>query len=584
MSYLHRLVFVLFLCTGCTSAGAGGVAAPPARPLAEFPSRAELGAIAPATPPAAVFEEDAKRTEGWQVDEASLRLAGPDGDPTLARHVEAFGGTALTPSPALACAARELGRFGLANKAPPTEGLRRHLVARCGSTLPSVAYAYQQGEVSPNTADEAIWREALPRLQAQFKDSMPAGSQAGVALVREGRRVVLAGFVGKPEAVLEPTVGPGPGAEGAVLVKGTLRSPTELVLGFATLGKYGVGQCAPVPVPLPRFELRCPTLPGDESTWISVETRAPKQLLLRTTAQVLYVRPGARVPYAPAMASGSATVSDAAGFSAAVLGPLNDLRRRGKMRPLELAPAQSEVNARAVGPFLTAEQTGNASLADRIALGLMAGWDVPGVIRRGDFSVFLSSSTTDAATWLAEALELPTGRWMLLEPDRRFVAFGPHIAPDNRGIGAVVTTYALFDTADHHADADRVFAGLTSQRITRGLAQPTRVTKFEALSKEVRNFEQGKPLQEVLDDVLARAVSALGRDVHGAVFESTDLDVIPFPPELFSRLPPYVAIEVTHRKAPGGAWGQYVIFIITMPRSEGEGDPRAAAPVRRATF
>jgi hypothetical protein len=41
---------------------------------------------------------------------------------------------------------------------------------------------------------------------------------------------------------------------------------------------------------------------------------------------------------------------------------------------------------------------------------------------------------------------------------------------------------------------------------------------------------------------------------------------------------------VTHRKAPGGAWGQYVVFIITMPRSEGEGDPRTAAPVQRATF
>jgi hypothetical protein len=337
-------------------------------------------------------------------------------------------------------------------------------------------------------------------------------------------------------------------------------------------------------VQLPRFELRCPMSANDESAWVTVGTRAPKQLLLRSAAELLYVRPGARAPYAPAATLGSAPVSDSAAFSEAVLGRLNELRRRAKMRPLELAPAQGQTNERAVGPFLTAEMTGNASLTDRIALGLMAGWDVPGTIRRGDFTVFLSSSTGDAATWLAEALELPLGRWMLLEPDRRFVAFGPHIAPGGAGVGAVVTTYALFDAADHRADADRVFAGLTAQRAARRLGPPTRLTNFKTLSAEVRKFDQGKPMQETLDDILAGAAGPLGRDVHGAVFESTDLDVIPFPAALFAITPPYVAIEVTHRKAPGAAWGQYVIFVITLPRTEGDGDPRAAAPPRRTTL
>jgi hypothetical protein len=71
---------------------------------------------------------------------------------------------------------------------------------------------------------------------------------------------------------------------------------------------------------------------------------------------------------------------------------------------------------------------------------------------------------------LADALELPLGRWLLLEPDRRFVAFGPHVAEGGHGIGAIITPYALADTADHRADARRVFASLAAQRAARSLA------------------------------------------------------------------------------------------------------------------
>ncbi|MCU0685685.1 MAG: hypothetical protein MUF34_26155 [Polyangiaceae bacterium] len=205
---LRPLFLLLFLAV---SACGGGSERTPVRTVEgprrrhwQFPSRSELAAIGPAAlrPEARRFGD--REGAGWQIDDASL--PGAADAALLARRVEALGGEGrhFTPSPALACAARELARFRLAKGASPAEGLRRHLLAHCGSTLTTASYGFAQGDSAANVGDDAVWRDALPKLREGLAN-VAADAQVGVAFVRAGDRVVVSTLAGAPAIEIEPS-------------------------------------------------------------------------------------------------------------------------------------------------------------------------------------------------------------------------------------------------------------------------------------------------------------------------------------------------------------------------------------------
>ena len=67
--------------------------------------------------------------------------------------------------------------------------------------------------------------------------------------------------------------------------------------------------------------------------------------------------------------------------------------------------------------------------------------------------------------------------------------------------------------------------------------------------------------------------------VSGWVAETSDLRQIPWSDELLVKEPLDVEIGVTHYKAPGGAWGQYVILVL-MRESGGGRMASIGAPSR----
>ncbi|HEU4410724.1 MAG TPA: hypothetical protein VFS43_36065 [Polyangiaceae bacterium] len=539
-------------------------AAPPA-PRWRFPSRAELAAIAPAALRAEAARPDDRGGEGFRFDEASLPGAPSAPSPAaLARLVGALGGEgrALTPSPALACAAREFSRFRLANGASPAEGLRRHLLGHCGSPLPAPSYAYVQGEAGAKTSDDELLREALPKLREGLT-ALPPGAEVGVAIAREGKRVVISTLAGVPAVDLEAETRLGE-ADDAVTLRGVVRGPAEAVLGLVNQGARGVAACAPAPgVKPPRFELRCPVAVGERTAWVDVVARPPGRPLFDRVAQVLARRPGAPQPYAAAAVGAPGAPRDGVEFAREVLARINAVRRELGARPLELDEAQSASNARLAAPFFNAEIAGDRELAGRIALGLSAGWDVRGPVRRGHFGAFLSPSSDDGSVWLGEALAQPFGRWTFLSPEVQRVALGP--APGKGALGALVTTYALFDEARRGAEADRAFAILRARRAERGLPPPTRFYDPGALRRGIERFERGEPAKQALDGSLVEAQARFGRDVHGAALEADDVGALVVPPALLDRLPPQVAVEVGYRRAPDEAWGRYAVFVVVAP-------------------
>src|SRR5207237_948074 len=93
---------------------------------------------------------------------------------------------------------------------------------------------------------------------------------------------------------------------------------------------------------------------------------------------------------------------------------LNRARARARLAPVTLSAAQSSENTRLAGTLFEATRTNDHATADRIALGLMAGWEIGAMIRGGNVYVERAAPTRDPRVWLAVALEHPMGRSFLL--------------------------------------------------------------------------------------------------------------------------------------------------------------------------
>jgi hypothetical protein len=66
----------------------------------------------------------------------------------------------------------------------------------------------------------------------------------------------------------------------------------------------------------------------------------------------------------------------------------------------------------------------------------------------------------------------------------------------------------------------------------------------------------------VLDRAMNQAARRTGGMVNGMVLEANDLDQGKVPEEFLGPGSPELALRITHHRAPGGAWGQFVVFAV----------------------
>jgi hypothetical protein len=340
------------------------------------------------------------------------------------------------------------------------------------------------------------------------------------------------------------------------------------VFGFANRGEFGVSLCeGNVGVTLPRFEVTCELADGDPWAWVEVVGHRKGEVLQEPLADVIMCeRDDAGVTYTARSLGGPAPVSSGPEFTGALLDRLNAVRRSAKLAPLVLAAKQSQENARVAGTIFDAIIAGNTQTRDRAAIGLLAGWDVAGgTIRDGHFFLGAVAPTRDATAWLDAAIERPMGRLALLDPVARQIAVGPAIPQDAPALGAAVTTYALFESVDHSADELRFFRALAAERAARGLPPPDRAPRMDEVHAELADvLLRGKQPMAALNDLLRVAVNRTGSSVSGYVLETTDPSRVDFPSALLRAGPLDVIVAVTHHRAPGAAWGQYVIFVLIL--------------------
>lgn len=246
---------------------------------------------------------------------------------------------------------------------------------------------------------------------------------------------------------------------------------------------------------------------------------------------------------------------------------VNRLRREAEFVPLQLAPEQSRVASELAPHFFSAlfGQTKEEFL-DLVLLGMMAGWQVDGVIQRSQVSSTWVSASNDVGRLLAEALEHPMSRGTLMDPRCEKIAIGALVEESDSSLPALtalIATYAMFSEASDARMHAEIFQRFTRARAERGLGPPNRLPELDAIVVDAAHrVESGEDRKRALSWLIDESVEVLQRAVNGWIFEVTDLDQLEFPEDFLVRRRLGLAIGVSHCQPEGEPWGRYVVMLV----------------------
>jgi hypothetical protein len=537
-----------------------------------FPTPERLEDLTETPLPEGAFDRELADVESWTLEGPfpNVLAAAPYREPSdwgglLETHAARRAGL-VVPTEAMHCAAREWGRFHLEHGAPPGPGLTTWIGARCSASTPQISYHHFQGGVPADATEAEVfegWRGAVGGLLSQHLVGGPlaAGIWYGrkdghaIAVVAAGERLA---HVAPLPVVLE--------GDDTFVLKGELLVESADVSATVNRGRFGVADCErATDLRLPRFAFRCQVDPEDRDSWLTVTTTPPGRLIGRAAIGVAlfpsgephgdWRRPslGDPVPVGPE--------TDVRGEIAAIV---NRVRGEAGLEPIELSPTQSLVADR-LAPyyFASAFGYGPAEASDLVVMGLIAGWNVEGVVQSGHFASSFLLKSLDLDRLVATAIAYPAGRRALLSSDARSLAVGSVVRDDVPFVASVFGTYAVFEEASHDEAARRVLEALDAAREARGKPRARVLLDVAPLGRlAAARVQGGEAPPDVLNDLLRQSSQVLGRSVNGWFVDARDLDRIGFPEALLERDVVEVAIGVSHHKPEGQAWGSWVVLIV----------------------
>ncbi|MFT3770351.1 MAG: hypothetical protein QM820_33405 [Minicystis sp.] len=542
-----------------------------------FPTQEAIARIAAAPVPARLSDESAKDVAAWDLvgplPDAVERRPPQDDSPWGKLFMQAIAarGEEVIATEAMRCVARENAAFYLANKALPAEMLARFIAARCGAPSGLGGTAFQLVEGDERMPDDKVFAQFNGNVKTMIDKTVAAGGrlEAGLAYVRKGGRAVIAVAV-VPQTVRLDRTPLAPGPDGKVVLRGEVLGSAVGLRALVNRGRHSYAECVVSPgVRLPRFEVTCDTTREDEVAWLSISALPPGRVLGAPVLEMLVWPGGAPGKSYAKLARASGDAADAR--PEALVQEINKVRKEAGLAPVRLAEAESRTSAQIAPHYFAAVEGQGPDVADQVALGLLAGWEVDGMVRHGHF---VSTWVQNAGSWsevVRAATSRPLGRETLLDPAAERVAIGPVVA--GHAYGALFSTYALFDAYRHDNDARAVAARIGADRAARGLAAPKMIVEMNAeAERAAQSVQTGARAPEVaLDDLLHRVSERLGRNVRGWAAETTSLDRLKLPDELAGLPSLTLGIGVAHHKRPGHAWGRFIIYLVVLDEGGGGG-------------
>ncbi len=469
------------------------------------------------------------------------------------QHSQAVRDGSVVLTEGMQCVASELGRFYEQHQAIPDPALSGFVLGRCGCSATAVNSNILLAHVAEDAVQQQIADDLRPRLASEFAAISPKkGMVGGVNFRRtaDGQGVITL-VTAESKATLNPNSAVP--RDGVIILSGQVSQDPEDILALINDGDAKVKDCSRLPAQLPRFTFRCPV--SSTPTWADIIVTGHKRLLSEVVASA-YIHGNSDQSRHFVRKRSPSEIATAE----QLIEEFNAVRRSAGIKPLKHVSSQSQVNKSVTPALIVAGIEEDAEATDTISLGLLAGWQVPGMKRMGAiyFNGVPGNRTRD---WLHLALMRPLGRSVLLDPDASSVALG--LSSNDQLVGGVATVYYEYDKGDDDAQRTAVFEALTQRRIEAGLAAPQLVAS-EDLDLAVQHLNEGTPPMGALSAAALEMQWKLDPATPPMYFETLDAALIEFPLELLRPGAPRVAISVTHHQPEGAAWGQYVVFLAVL--------------------
>jgi hypothetical protein len=542
------------------------------QPSSAFPSQGELERIA-ATPASIKDVQGANLVNEWKLvgplPEAIALEPHENKTPwgrLLIEITSAAPGSAA--SAAMHCTARELGRFHLKQRAQPPQGLIRFIASRCGSAAIGVVPVMMETEVPDDVSDDQLHASLKSALRSSLGERLRAARnpEAGVWVGRQDGRAVVVMAIGERQVELTE-VARTPDDNGWIRISGRVLIAVGQRRALMNMGQFGVRPCEFDPlVPLPRFTILCAPDRGDATAWIELSVTEPERVLGNAVLQVL-TWPGGTPPtrYQRFVYSESAAMPESdEQVAAALLERVNAVRASAGQKPLELASEQSAMAGK-LAPHFFAASSADKRQSDSIALGLMAGWQINGMIRQGWFIAQLLGNTDDLGDLVAATLESPFGRQVLLTPETRYLSLGPVVDRERKLLGSLFTSYAVVESFSRGLAAQQVLVQLTEARARQGLEAPLPLMEVTHIVNQAAGdvLSGAARPAEAMNRALEQAAAQQRDAVRGWMLSASSFDELVFPVELITTPTIGVALAVTMAKPENHPWGQYYVFVVT---------------------
>jgi hypothetical protein len=555
-----RSIVLAWVATG-TMACAGNPA-PLAGVKSPFPTREEIAQLTVEPVPATRPVRSVRVVREWELGQK--RGADAFAPSVLERAWNAHATNVQTSfRPELHCVAYELARYVAEQDGEPDERLRQWIAGACNvNSLELVANAATV-MTAPVSVPDAQVIEAAMQPEKLLQSPLDRKGNFGVALLRKGTRVVL-GLARTRTA--ETSTFSEPDGSGVVSVTTELGANDEHVVALINRGAYGVSPCTPKKREGTRLAWSCAMAPADPVAWIALGATPKGQLLMRPVALSLARRNREEsIHYVSDVQSENADDTDAT-IAKKLFDGINQRRTEARLPKLVEAKAQSQGdNTRLAPHFFHALASANNEKADKLLLGLMAGWDVAGTIRNASVFGSFQSGAKAPGAWLVSALETPTGRYSLLSTDAQQLALGVTTVSTLGGLGVVVSTYTVFEGRDHAVDAKLFVEHVNALRAHKGLPPATWVTAGEALHKAVTRTDQGAAPMDAMREALDEETQERQGRVVGIASPTFSIESMQLDTAFLDLAKMTLMVEVTHAKAPNLPWGHLLVFAMAVP-------------------
>jgi hypothetical protein len=538
---------------------------------AQFPSQGDLQKLTGAPAPARIANPLLREVDSWDLKDPPAQP--PEGSHTpssawekqLAEAAQSRQGLLATPE-SMNCLAKQMGQFYLAQGGIPNAELSNFMAARCAVVDCEIGSSLQTFTNIGSSSDDALYQQTRAPIQEVIEKELTTGNQtAGIWFGKLEQKAVVV-VVRSPRRVVLEHVPFVPGTDGHFTLRGEILIPVEKADALINQGRFGVKECTFDPqVRLPRFAIDCPASHDDVSAELEIGAFPPARFTGKVVSHLM-VWPAGQVGshFAGSPIPTTYDAPPGADVPGTLATLLNSVRKEAGLEPVSLNTAESKTAAE-VAPHYFAAMAGAEpeSVIDQVVMGLRAGWQIPGLVGYGMFTSSITRDPAHVGRLLTTALDRPSGRQALLDPEIKTIAIGPVSSRQESILGAVFGSYSLLEPSAKPQEIDDVLKLLTARRKGRGLAAPVLATELQsALAKASQTLESGQKDADAALQYAMQGAQSASSGVQGWFSSADKLDHVQFPDALLKAPTLRIAIGVAHYKTSDFPWALRGVLMV----------------------